>query len=81
MAKLTTEETCDRFKVGPRTPENWARNGFIHTFIDQNKVIRYDTDEIEVGFQKYGPRKMRDGRKKFGRPVIPIVVAEGGDAE
>jgi predicted site-specific integrase-resolvase len=89
MAYLTVEQTCATFKIGPRTPENWVKAEYINAYRDQHGSIRYSSEEIEVGFRRYGPKKMRDGRKRAGRKIIPIVVAEsvsatapeGGDAQ
>ena len=75
MSYLTADESSRRYNINSRTPENWVRAGYIRAFIDQNKVVRYSTDEIENGFIKYGPKRMRDGRARLGRRLVPIVVS------
>jgi hypothetical protein len=76
MSYLNAEEVGARYNVNPRTPENWEKAGYIHAFLDQHRVVRYSADEIEAGFAKYGPKKMRDGRARRGRRLIPIAVPE-----
>jgi len=76
MPHLTAADAALRFKINPRTLEIWVDRGYIHAFSDQHGVIRYSTEEIELGFVKYGPRRMRDGRKRRGVKAVPIVVPE-----
>lgn len=76
------EQTGEHFKVNSATPPNWGAKRYINTYRDQHGRIVYDWREIEAAFVKYGPTKMRDGRKRNGVSVIDIVipeVVEGGE--
>lgn len=71
--------TAQFFQVHSATVDNWLGKGYIRAYkLNNSGPLLFDIDEIERAFKLYGPRKMRDGRRRGakGRVVPLAVVAE-----
>ncbi len=75
MPEVTPQDAAQIFLIAPETVQNWIGRGYIHAYRTRRadgtlSPVHVDTLEIEAAFKRYGPKKMRDGRKKFGGRVV-----------
>ncbi len=50
--RATSQQVCDVYQVTPRTLQNWRDKGVIPFIRINQRVVRYDLEEVEKALRK-----------------------------